>query len=447
MESDTEKYMGHGFQYMNGFSTTDFTGYHVYDGEKLNLLDHPVDFVIEDERDMPVLDGAEACYPLYNAIAKTVYKDIGEIEKNILDEIEKKINAETADSRDYSIYYSNGKYVTFTNTVNAYEGLIGGKVDLVFAARPSENQRELAAMAHEQIETIPIGKEAFVFFVEEDNPVDSLTIDEIRAIYHGDITNWKEVGGKDEKIVAFQRPEDSGSQVIMKYFMGDVSLKEPMTFEYMSGMGDVVEKVAEYNNEAGAIGYTFRYFLTGLSQETHVKMIAVDGIEPSIANIHNGTYPITADLVLAKLVSNEKENVLKMVDFILSDDGQKLVELNGYSPLTDRNVSFTIENEMSEPSEIYSGEDDFGQWQLYLYGKMKDFYRCTFELYHNGQMIKGMMDLCKDDGNNDYYVAYNQKETCSFILKAEDDTLVLSEYLTNEENLLLPQEGIVFHRQ
>ncbi|MCR4950707.1 MAG: hypothetical protein K6A40_05235, partial [Solobacterium sp.] len=75
-----EKHSGHGFKYMNGFSSTNFTGYHVYDGEKLAVLDHEASLIIDKEEDMPVLDGAEACYPLYAAAAKAVYKNIDQIE-------------------------------------------------------------------------------------------------------------------------------------------------------------------------------------------------------------------------------------------------------------------------------------------------------------------------------------------------------------------------------
>ncbi|WP_279401693.1 substrate-binding domain-containing protein [Piscibacillus salipiscarius] len=62
----------------------------------------------------------------------------------------------------------------------------------------------------------PIGREAFVFFVHADNPVDSLKVEEIQGIYSGNITNWKEVGGEDVEIRAFQRPEGSGSQTMLK---------------------------------------------------------------------------------------------------------------------------------------------------------------------------------------------------------------------------------------
>lgn len=209
----TVKYAGHGFDYMHGYSSTDFEDYTVYAvNSKLVELDHEPSYVIENEEDMPVLDGAEACYPLYAAFAKALYKDIDKIELEYLDSDEQ---------------YQNGRIVTFTNTIYGFSRLVssdaekfGRRVDMFFGARPSSDQMEMAKEYGVEIEITSIGKEAFVFFVEEDNPIDNLTSDQLKAIYHGDITNWKELGGKDQEILAFQRPENSGSQTMMKYFMG-----------------------------------------------------------------------------------------------------------------------------------------------------------------------------------------------------------------------------------
>ncbi len=345
-KSDIAKYGGHGFRYMHGYSTTDFTGYNVYDGEKLITLDHAASLIIEDRDNFPVLDGAEACYPVYAAIAKAVYPGIGEIEGEYHRSSEELWNGKGKDMDDemLDVYFYNGKYVQFSNTVMAYERLVDRKNDLVFAARPSQSQKEYATECGEQIMTLPIGREAFIFFVEEDNPVDSLTAEQIRDIYSGKITNWKEVGGKNQKIVAFQRPENSGSQVMMKWFMGDVPLQKPKTFEYIGGMGDLIEEVAQYHNEKGAMGYTFRYFLTGLNQTENVKILKIDGVEPSDENIRNGKYPAVVSLVCGYLASNDDPYVQKMLEFLLSDDGQYLIEKTGYVPLADRNVRPNREN-------------------------------------------------------------------------------------------------------
>ncbi|MBQ1482796.1 MAG: substrate-binding domain-containing protein [Erysipelotrichaceae bacterium] len=388
MQTQKEKYMGHGFEYMHGYSSTDFTGYHVYDDEKLFHLDHEASLRINEEENMPVLDGAEACYPLYAAIAKAVYKDIGDIETDALKQAEASRDQKPAvyDKEKMDVLFNNGKIVTFTNTLQGYERLTNREVDLFFGARPSAHQREMASDKHEQILSMPIGKEAFVFFTEKDNPVDGLSSEQLRAIYHGDIVNWKEVGGKNEKIVAFQRPEDSGSQAMMKWFMGDVSLKEPKTFEYIGGMGDVIKKVAQYHNEKGAIGYTFRYFLTQLQAEQDVKILSIDGIEPSDENIADGSYPATVPLVCAYLVSNEDPYVRQMISFLLSDDGQKIIEGTGYVPLSDRSVTPFIENEVeSRIPEVYTCDN----WTLNIYAGKDNEEDKDFELFNPDRYFKG----------------------------------------------------------
>ena len=306
----------HNFSYMNGFSSIDLSEYTPYsDSGKLVELDHEPEFMIEE--DMPVLDGAEACYPVYSAIAKAIYKNIDIIEKE-----------------HYDAYQDeNGTIVTFYNTAVGFERLIDGEVDMFFGAKPSKSQLAMAELYDIELEYTEIGREGFVFFVNEDNPVDGLTSQQIREIYHGDITNWEEVGGKNEKIIAFQRPERSGSQSMMVYFMGNMSLKEPLTYEMESAMMGIIEEVAEYYNEAGAIGYSFRYYLEGMNQMEGVKMLSVDGVYPSTESIKNEEYPVMTSLYCITVKGNENENVQKVLDFLLSEDGQYIIEKTGYSPV------------------------------------------------------------------------------------------------------------------
>ena len=452
-----EKYGGHGFEYMHGYSSSDFTGYHVYDGEKLYSLDHEASFQIENEDDMPVLDGAEACYPLYCAIAKAVYADIGNLERNYHEQAEEfweKVRHEKT-PYDYKlgrIYESNGKIVTFTNTSEAYYRLIDRSVDMVFGARPSSYHKEYATHHREQIITTTIGKEAFVFFVEEDNPIDDLSSEQIRAIYHGDIKYWKDLGGPNQKIIAFQRPENSGSQVMMRWFMKDVELQEPKTYEYAGGMGGVVKEVAQYHNEAGAIGYSFRYFLTEFHQEDHIKILTVDGIEPSIENIKNGTYPASVDLVCATLASNKNPNVKNLLDFLLSDDGQKIVEGSGYAGLPDRNVKTTIENEIDDtvPAEYRSSDED--PWILKLYKYGDDYCDVVFELYNSDVYYKGNFVTYHFD--TDYYQNYGTNGATVFDVSFEQFfdydntsnsyTVKRVDLIETDQTFELPEYGTVF---
>lgn len=94
-----------------------------------------------------------------------------------------------------------------------------------------------------------------------------------------------------------------------------------------------ITEVAQYYNEDGAIGYTFKYFLEGLNQEENVKILSFDGIYPNVENIKNQSYPISTFLYCVTLKSNEKENVKKLKEFLLSSQGQYIIEKTGYCGL------------------------------------------------------------------------------------------------------------------
>ncbi|OHX54035.1 hypothetical protein BB777_07285 [Planococcus faecalis] len=96
---------------------------------------------------------------------------------------------------------------------------------MIFAAEPSSGQKKAAEAAGVELELTPIGREAFVFFVNSRNSVTDLASKDIQGIYSGDIENWKELGGKNDEIRPFQRPEDSGSQTMFIKFMEDQKLK------------------------------------------------------------------------------------------------------------------------------------------------------------------------------------------------------------------------------
>ena len=152
------------------------------------------------------LNGATALYPIYTAFVQAVYPNAGE--------------GGYTPRELYEIVRCDG-------TITAYERLLDGTTDIAFAAAPSQAQLEAAAEAGMEYHLTPIGREAFVFFVNSRNPVTELTVDEIQGIYTGEITNWREVGGEDQSIRPFQRAEDSGSQSALERLMDGLPLVEP----------------------------------------------------------------------------------------------------------------------------------------------------------------------------------------------------------------------------
>lgn len=311
---------GYGFAYEGGWSSVDLKPYYVENPEnKLAKLDEPASLIISDVSKMPVLDGAEATYPVYSAFANACYENIAEIQEYAKSREGKEENAP--------------KPVRFTNTIEAYKSLVNGDVDIFFGSMPSPEQKQLAADAGKELVYTPIGKEAFVFFVSEDNPVDGLTSEQLRDIYSGKISNWRKVGGRNLPILAFQRPKNSGSQTRMEYFMGDVPLKEPLRSEFEISMVGVVSSVAGYQNKKTAIGYSFRYYATQMvlpEDSGHIKFLSLDGVYPSPENIADNSYPLTGQLYAVSLADNDNEYVGKLLEFMTSEQGKQIVKETGY---------------------------------------------------------------------------------------------------------------------
>jgi phosphate transport system substrate-binding protein len=296
----------YGFEYGGGYSSTDLTPYDVTNpGNILPKLESPSTFTIKNSSEMPILDGAEAAYPVYSAFANTVYENISKVD-NVMD------------------------IVSFTNTIYSYERLLSGEVDIYFGAEPSKEQQEMANRQGKELVMTPIGKEAFVFFVNPDNKVDSLDVSEIQSIYSGKIKNWSELGGKNERIIAFQRPKNSGSQTLLEKIMGDTPILEPLKEDVPEGMGGIIEQVADYRNYDNSIGFSFRFFATGMRDNSNIKLLAIDGVEPTPENIASGKYPFTANLYAISLENNNKTKIEPFLEWMKGPQGQKIIEKIGY---------------------------------------------------------------------------------------------------------------------
>ena len=170
--------------------------------------------------------------------------------------------------------------------------------------------------AGQTIEAARIGSDAFVFIVNAENPVSDITVDQARGIYSGRIKNWKELGGRNIPIAAMHRNEGSGSQTALIKFMGD----EPIVPDYTALFGS-------------PIGISFRYYVTGMLGEGKVKILKINGIEPTPKTIADGSYPVSGGVYAVYRKGEKNPNVYKAVDFMLSPDGQKIVEKSGYIPV------------------------------------------------------------------------------------------------------------------
>jgi phosphate transport system substrate-binding protein len=261
--------------------------------------------------DLPYLDGATALYPLYSVFANAVYPTL---------------------EQNRPVVFMENPYIQCSKTIKAYENLINGKVDIIFCAAPSDEQIRMAEEKGVKFNFTPIGKEAFVFFVNTSNPITDLTYDQVCDIYSGRVTNWKELGGEDDIIIAYQRPKNSGSQTILEAIMGNNIIIEPPKENVIPGMGGIFEEVASYRNYENAIGYSFLFFSTNMVKNEKIKILSINGITPSIDTIKSGKYPLT-QMFYAIKNKNESENVNKFINWILSEQGKYLIEHTGYVPI------------------------------------------------------------------------------------------------------------------
>ena len=161
--------------------------------------------------ELPVLDGAAALLPVYAAVVDNLYP-VGSVTYE---------GGVFSDDNYYGENFAADSKLQYRNTVRGFDALLDGTADILFSAAPSESQLQAAAAQGAALVQGPIGREAFVFFVNEKNPVENLTTEQVRDIYSGEITNWSQVGGPERLIYPVTRVEGSGSQSAMERFMGD----------------------------------------------------------------------------------------------------------------------------------------------------------------------------------------------------------------------------------
>lgn len=254
--------------------------------------------------DLPVLDGAAALVPVYAAIIHNVYP-AGSVTY---------IGGSFSDDNFYGENFAPDSAMQYKNTVRGYKAIVDGDTDILFCAAPSAEQKAYAQEQGVELVYVPVGLEGFVFFVNAQNPVESLTVQQIRDIYAGKITNWADVGGANRIINPVTRLAGSGSQSAMDSFMG--------TTPY--GAKSLLSVTG------GSLGFSFRYYLDDMVGSDSVKMLKLNGVYPSAENIQNGTYPVIAKFYAIYRADNENENIPLLIDWLLSDEGQQIIEKTGY---------------------------------------------------------------------------------------------------------------------
>lgn len=270
------------------------------DGSKLAKVNSSLKL----EDNLPVLDGAAALLPVYASVVDNVYPK-GSVTY---------IGGEFSDDNYYGENFAEDSAMQYKNTVRGYKAVVDGTTDILFCAAPSEEQKKYAEEKGVELKYVPIGLEGFVFFVNKNNPIDNLTTDQIRKIYAGEYKNWSDVGGVNRVINPVTRLQGSGSQTTFEKFMGNFKIGKKSLLSVFGG----------------SIGFSFRYYMDGIVGNDAVKMLSLNGIYPSAENIQNKTYPIVAQFYAIYRSDDDNNNIPVLIDWLLSDEGQDLIEQTGY---------------------------------------------------------------------------------------------------------------------
>ena len=257
---------------------------------------------------LPRLDGSTSTVPLAQAMCSVL---LGEDREAVADLID------------------------FSRTTQSYRNLMAGERDLVLAAEPEgEVLNQLKEEGHWLY--TPFATDALVFVVNQDNPVDNLTWDQVKKIYTGEITNWKEVGGDNVDIVPFQRNQGAGSQTMFEklVMVGQSPMEAPETW-VPDSMAGLLDAVRQYDNSPAAIGYTVYYYANDMEMAQGLKVLSIDGVAPDSQSIREGKYPFLNPYYVAIDGDLPQDSPTRILyDWVLGPDGQKLAAMEGYVPVS-----------------------------------------------------------------------------------------------------------------
>ena len=219
-----------------------------------------------------------------------------------------------------------------SKTTESFYELIYGNADLLLVYEPSEDAWEAAEANGVELLVQPIGLDAPVFLINTGNPVDSLTQAQIVDLYAGRITNWSEVGGADLPIIAYQRIENSGSQVMVEaQVMKDVPMMEAPREFRPSEMGELIDVISSYKNTADSIGYSVYYYVHNMYMQEGIKLLSIDGVLPTNESIASGDYPYRQPFyAVIRADAAADSPARKLYDFLATEEGRALVEEAGY---------------------------------------------------------------------------------------------------------------------
>jgi phosphate transport system substrate-binding protein len=220
--------------------------------------------------------------------------------------------------------------VTGGGSGTGISALINGTTDICEASRSMKDaeKKQVAEKSGAPPIEMPVAKDGLSVYVHESNPLTELSMAQLKAIFTGKVTSWKEVGGPDAKIIPYSRENSSGTYVFFKEHVLENADYTPRA-QNMPGTAAVVNAVAK---EKFAIGYGGAAYSKGIKVLKIKKDASTPGIAPSDATIKDGSYPLSRPLFFYTR-AKPSADMTAFTDWVLSKDGQAIVTKVGYFPI------------------------------------------------------------------------------------------------------------------
>jgi phosphate transport system substrate-binding protein len=220
--------------------------------------------------------------------------------------------------------------VTGGGSGTGISALISGSTDICASSRHMKDKEkaEIKARSQKDAVEIPVAKDGVAVFLHESNPIQELTLQQIRDIYRGKIINWKDLGGPDKRIIVYSRENNSGTYVFFKEHVLGGKDFTPFALT-LPGTAAVANAVGK---DKQGIGYGGAAYAKGIKYCAVKADAASPAYLPTRENIRSGHYAASRDLYFYTAGPPAGET-LKFIDFVLTDEAQDIVAAVGYFPL------------------------------------------------------------------------------------------------------------------
>lgn len=307
--------------------------------------------------DYPVIYGTESSYSMINLLMGKLLGFRYEWSEGVFSDWYRNTNYIELKSdkydRDELHDFINSHNCT-TNSHISFINLMCDNADLTITDRPlSEDELRYAENKGLAFLQKPIAKDAIAFLVNSKNPVSGLSIDQLRKIYTGEITNWKEIGGNDEKIQPYIRNMYEGVQGIFK---SSVMQEIPFgDFPELIVGADWKQPYYQLDDYVGTIGFSDFYYYSIIVDVPLTKPLDIDGVELNKENIMNGMYPYVIDIYATiREDIDHDSSAYRLFEFLTTEQGQDIIEEGRYIGLKNGSIVTETHSENKPVSIVYT---------------------------------------------------------------------------------------------